>query len=166
MEVTPADFPSQLIHSIISVLPPDIQGIFLNPPSLDSPRSFLPLVRLVYPFAKYLVVVLAFWIVWSTLSGFFSFFTRLIRFGLKVGPIVGAIAWLMGASGQGSMSGLFELAKQAAGFGEAAAGAGAGQNAPGLASLAGLFAGQRQGEQAGTAGTAGTRGAGTRRSTR
>jgi hypothetical protein len=120
-----------------------VTNILLNPPSLSSPSSFLPLIRLAWPFAKYAVVILAFWIVFATLSGVFGYFTRFVRLALKVGPVIGLISYLMGNSGQGGMGEIFNVARQWAGMGGPGA-AGANGGAPGLASLAGMFAGDQK----------------------
>lgn len=93
-----------------------------------------------------MVVLLAFYIVWATLSGAFGYFARFLRFTLKIGPIIGFIAWIMGASGQGSMGDMVNLARHWAGLGEPGA-QGAG---PGLASLAGLFASDQAGNRPNT----------------
>lgn len=124
-------------------LPPDIQQIVLNPPSLSSPQSFFPLIRAVFPWAKVIIVILALYIVWSFVASLFGFVSRIFRFSMKVGPVLGLIGWLMANSGQGSMPELFEAAKQYAGFGSpagtAAAGGGGGGNwSPGIANLFGL----------------------------
>jgi hypothetical protein len=132
----------QIIRGLAAYLPPDVTQILLNPPSLSSPSSFLPLVRLAFPLAKYLVVIVAFWIVWASLSGVFGYAARIIRFGLKVGPIIGIISWLMGNSGQGGMGDLFNVARQWAGMGGQGAANGGG---PGLGDLAGMFGGGNTG---------------------
>ncbi|EIW65461.1 hypothetical protein TREMEDRAFT_36230, partial [Tremella mesenterica DSM 1558] len=121
-----------LYQHILPHLPRQLQQLVLNPPSLSHPLSFLPIFRTAAPYAWWIIVILSFYIVWTTLAGVFGYFSRILRFALRIGPIVGIIAWVMANSGQGSMEDMFSAAQQWMG----------GQNGgsiPGLASLAGLF---------------------------
>ncbi|WVR04511.1 hypothetical protein IAU60_001515 [Kwoniella sp. DSM 27419] len=132
--------------NILPLLPLDLQALYQNPPSLSSPTSFIPAIRLLLPYSKYLVVFLAIWIVWSFITGLFGYFSRFLRFASRVGPIIGLVAWLMANSGHGSMDELFGLVKQWAGIdlgqGQGVgAGAGRAGMSPGIASLASLFGG-------------------------
>ncbi|KAI9635329.1 uncharacterized protein MKK02DRAFT_32782 [Dioszegia hungarica] len=129
-----------IIRPLLPYLPPDLSALLVNPPSLSSPQSFYPLVRLAWPFAKYAVVVLAFWIVFATLSGIFGYFTRFLRLAFKIGPIIGIISYFMGGSGQGGLGQVFDIARNWAGMGGQP-----GQTTPGLASLAGMFGGDQAG---------------------
>ncbi|WRT64927.1 uncharacterized protein IL334_001867 [Kwoniella shivajii] len=125
-------------HHIVPLLPVNIQGIAYNPPNLSDPSSLINVVKLLFPYTKYIILFSAIWIVWSFLSGIFGMFSRVLRFGMKIGPLIGLVAWLMNSSGQGSMDELFGLIKQFVGL--------QGNNyqgnqgwAPGIASLASLF---------------------------
>jgi hypothetical protein len=93
-------------------LPPDLQAIVLNPPNLSNPSSWFPVIKAVYPYTRYIVVILACYIVWMTVTSLLGYFSRLVRFGLRIGPIIALIAYVMGQSGQGSMSDVLEIAKQ------------------------------------------------------
>ena len=127
--------PSAALHHVLGYLPPDLQAILLNPPSLTRPTSFLPVLRVVAPYAWWIIVLLAFYIVWTTIAGVIGYFSRFMRFAMRIGPIIGILAWVMSASGQGSMGDVFDAVKHFVGLD-----GGAGGNAtPGLASLAGLF---------------------------
>lgn len=135
---------SQIMKYLLPYLPPDAQALLLHPPALTSPQSFLPLIRLAWPLARWFVVIFAFWIVWSTLAGVFGYFSRFVRFAMKIGPVVGLIAMVMSQSGQGSLEDVLGAVKQWAGFGVGnnnARGAGLGQGIPGLEGLQGLFTG-------------------------
>ena len=72
------------------------------------------------------------------MSSLFGYFSRLVRFGFRIGPILALIAWLMASSGQGNMQDLLEMAKQWVGL---APTNNLGGLKPGIASLAGLFGG-------------------------
>jgi hypothetical protein len=129
---------SVFVDQIVAHLPQDLQALFLNPPNLSSPSSFLPIIRTILPYTKYVVVLLAFYIVWSTIAGLFGYFSRFVRFALRIGPILGIIAWVMSNSGQGGMDELFDMVKQWTGLAPQNNRAG---TSPGIASLAGLFGG-------------------------
>jgi len=129
---------SALYRQIASYFPPDLQAIILNPPSFSSPSSFLPVIRIVLPYTKWIIVLVATCVIWTTVSSLFGYFSRLVRFGFRIGPILALIAWVMASSGQGNMHDLFEVAKQWLGL---APGNHAGGISPGIASLAGLFGG-------------------------
>lgn len=133
---------SMLIRNLLPYLPPDAQALLLHPPSLSSPQSFLPLIRLAWPLTRWLVVIFAFWIVWSTLAGVFGYFSRFLRFTMKIGPIVGLIAMVMSQSGHGSLEDVMGAVKQWAGFGMGnGARAGTGQGIPGLENLQDMWQG-------------------------
>ncbi|WWD22121.1 hypothetical protein CI109_106610 [Kwoniella shandongensis] len=123
-------------QQIASRLPPDLQALFLNPPSLSNPGAFIPALKIAFPYAKYIIVFLAVYIVWSFVSGILGYFSRFLRFSLKIGPLIGLIGWLMAGSGQGSMDELFAVVKQWTGLSPNNAAA---NLSPGLASLANLF---------------------------
>lgn len=72
------------------------------------------------------------------MTSLLGYFSRVLRFGFRIGPILALIAWFMTSSGQGSMNDLFEIAKQYVGMGQ---GNNAGGVSPGIASLAGLLGG-------------------------
>jgi hypothetical protein len=129
---------SILYRQILPNLPPSIQEIILNPPDLSNPSSLIPVAKAIWPYTRYIVVIAAFYIVWTTITSLLGYFSRLVRFGLRIGPILAVIAWVMGSSGQGNMSDLFELVKQWTGLST-----GTQPNAPGIASLAGLFGGEQ-----------------------
>ena len=129
---------SILYRQILPNLPPSIQEIILNPPDLSNPSSFIPVAKAIWPYTRYIVVIAAFYIVWATVTSLLGYFSRLVRFGLKIGPILAVIAWVMGSSGQGNMNDVFELVKQWTGLST-----GAQSSAPGIASLAGLFGGDK-----------------------
>ncbi|KAK8846819.1 hypothetical protein IAR55_005907 [Kwoniella newhampshirensis] len=124
-------------QQIASRLPPDLQALFLNPPSLSNPGSFIPALRIAFPYAKYIIIFLAVYIVWSFVTGILGYFSRILRFSMKIGPIIGLVGWLMANSGQGSMDELFAMLKQYTGL--APNNAAGGNLSPGLASLANLF---------------------------
>ncbi|ORY27787.1 hypothetical protein BCR39DRAFT_559876 [Naematelia encephala] len=126
-----------LLSQIASYLPPDLQAIVLNPPSLSRPSSFIPALRIIVPYTKYVVVLLAFYIVWSTISSVVGYFSRFMRFAMRIGPVLGFIAWVMAASGQGGMDELFQSVKEWTGL--ANAGNNIGGRSPGIANLANLF---------------------------
>ena len=110
-----------LIHSalyaqILPHLPPTLQDILLNPPSLSDPRSLWPIIKAIVPYTQFIVVLVAVYIVWTTLRGIAGYFTRFIRFALKLGPILGLVGWLMANSGQGGMDELFQAVKEYAGL--------------------------------------------------
>ncbi|WVQ97897.1 hypothetical protein IAU59_005014 [Kwoniella sp. CBS 9459] len=132
-----------IAEQFLPYLPPDLQALYHHPPNLSSPGSLIPVIRVLFPYVKWVVVLLAAYIVWSFVIGIFGYFSRFLRFMTRIGPILGLVAWLMANSGQGSMDELFGLVKQWVGLDNAAgagAGAGGGQ-APGIAALAGLFGG-------------------------
>jgi hypothetical protein len=113
-----------------------LQEIALNPPNIYRPTTFIPVVRAILPYSYWIIVVLALYIVWSALSGLVGYFSRFLRFGLRIGPILGIIGWVMAASGQGNLAELLEMAKQYTGLSAANNGAGW---SPGIASLASMF---------------------------
>jgi hypothetical protein len=135
---------SVFVDQIVAHLPQDLQALFLNPLNLSNPSSFLPIIRTVLPYTKYVVVLLAFYIVWSTIAGLFGYFSRFVRFALRIGPILGIIAWVMSNSGQGGMDELFDMVKQWTGLSPQNNRAG---TSPGIASLAGLFGGSGNSRQ-------------------
>lgn len=154
-DVVPHSRPSA-IDDIIKYLPADIQAVIRHPPSLSEPSTFLPAFRLVAPYFKYLIVLVAFYIVWTVIAGVMGYFFRFMRFWAKLAPILGIIAWVMASSGQGSLPEVMELVKQWVGISDrAAAGIGAGgQQPPGIAQLAGLFGlGDNANARAGRTGT-------------
>ncbi|KAK6903898.1 hypothetical protein L486_03473 [Kwoniella mangroviensis CBS 10435] len=128
-----------LYTHILPHLPLPLQEIVLNPPSFTDPQSFIPIIKLLLPYTKWILVLSAVYILWSFLSGIFGMFSRVLRFSMKIGPIIGLVAYLMNSSGQGSMDELFGLVKQY--FGLAPQQAGGGWS-PGIASLASLFTDQ------------------------
>lgn len=125
------------MDEILKYLPADIQAVIRHPPSLSDPSSFMPAFRLVAPYLRYFVVLLAFYIVWTAIAGVMGYFFRFMRFWAKLAPILGIIAWVMASSGQGSLPEVLELVKQWVGISDG--GGGGGQQAPGIAQLAGLF---------------------------
>ncbi|OCF42332.1 hypothetical protein I317_03836 [Kwoniella heveanensis CBS 569] len=127
-----------IAENLIPLLPPDLQALYYHPPNLSSPGSLIPIIRIVFPYMKWVVVLLAAYIVWSFVIGIFGYFSRFLRFMTRIGPILGLVAWLMANSGQGSMDELFGLVKQWVGLDNAAGGGG---QSPGIAALAGLFGG-------------------------
>jgi hypothetical protein len=140
--MTPAN--RVFVDQIVAHLPHDLQALYQNPPKLSDPSSFLPIIRTVLPYTKYVVVLLAFYIVWSTIAGLFGYFSRFVRFALRIGPILGIIAWVMSNSGQGGMDELFDMVKQWTGLAPQNNRAG---TSPGIASLAGLFGGSGNSRQ-------------------
>jgi len=129
---------SSAINELLKFLPPDIQAIVRNPPSLSTPSSFMPALRLVSNWGYILVVLVAFYIVWTVISGFVGTFYRFFRFWAKLAPVIGLIGWLMAQSGHGSLPEVFDLVKQWTGIGGTTAAGNQGQ-APGIAQLAGMF---------------------------
>ncbi|WVQ84113.1 hypothetical protein IAT38_006258 [Cryptococcus sp. DSM 104549] len=121
---------------VVPRLPPDVQAIFLDPPSLSKPSSFLPVLRLIAPYVWFILLFIACFIVWSVLTSFFAYFSRFLRFTFRAAPIIALIAWIMASSGQGSMDELFELVKQWAGLSPNAEGRAA---SPGVAAMANLL---------------------------
>lgn len=141
---------SQIIAHVLPYLPPDARQLLLNPPSLSSPSSLLPLARLAWPLARWFVVIFAFWIVWSTLAGVFGYFSRFVRFATKIGPIVGLIGLVMSQSGYGGLGDVLGAVQQWAGLGgnvgarnTGAGGMGQGPGA-GLEGLGGMFGQQKK----------------------
>lgn len=134
-----------IYQNIVPWFPEDAQELFLNPPTFTNPSSFLPLFRLISPYIGYFIIFVAFIIVWSTVSSIFGYFSRFLRFSLRLAPLVGIVAWIMQASGQGSMGELMQLAKQWSGLDPADNGARAGQANPGIAYLSSLFSGNQDG---------------------
>lgn len=132
-----------IYQGIVPWFPEDAQELFLNPPTFSNPSSFLPLFRLISPYIGYFIIFVAFIIVWSTVSSIFGYFSRFLRFSLRLAPLIGIAAWIMQASGQGSMGELMQLAKQWSGLAAADNGAGAGQSNPGIAYLSSLFSGNQ-----------------------
>jgi hypothetical protein len=133
---------SSIIEELARYLPPNLQQLVLNPPNLSSPSSFLPLIRAILPYTQIIIVIVAVYIVWSFISGIFGFFARFARFGLKISPIIGLIGWFMANSGQGNMSDVMELVKQAVGISSSTGGGsglGAQAQSAGIAGLANLF---------------------------
>lgn len=126
---------SQLYAEILPHLPPVLQDLLLNPPSLSRPQSFFPVIKALIPYTQYLIVIVAFYIVWTTLRSLSGFVFRILRFSLKLGPILALISWAMSNSGQGGMDEVFQAVKEYAGLAPARGGA----RSPGLA---GLFGGQ------------------------
>ncbi|WVW78628.1 hypothetical protein I302_100587 [Kwoniella bestiolae CBS 10118] len=127
-----------LYTHILPHLPLPLQEIILNPPSLTDPTSFIPIFKLLLPYTKWILVLSSIYILWSFLSGVFGMFSRVLRFTMRIGPIIGLVAWLMNSSGQGSMDELFGLVKQYFGLEQG----GAGGWSPGIAGLASLFTDQ------------------------
>ncbi|WWC59416.1 uncharacterized protein I303_101972 [Kwoniella dejecticola CBS 10117] len=128
-----------LIHRLISLLPYNLQTIIANPPSLSDPQSFIPVFQLLLPYTKYILIFTSIYIVYSFVTNIFGMFSRLLRFGMKIGPIIGLVAWLMNNSGQGSFQELTDLVKSYFGLSQAGQGQANWGNSPGIASLAGLF---------------------------
>ena len=122
-----------LYNQILPYLPPVLQDILLNPPSLSNPSSFFPIIRAIIPYTQWIIVIVAVYIVWSTVRGIAGYFTRFIRFGLKLGPILALVSWAMSSSGQGGMPELIQAVKEYAGLSTPAAGT----RSPGIASLFG-----------------------------
>lgn len=108
----------QILDILGPLLPADLRPFLEDPSRLSDPREWPAVVRLVWPAARLLVVILAFYIVWSTISAVLGYFSRFMRFAIKVGPIIGFIGWLMANSGQGDLGDVFELAKQWVGLGD------------------------------------------------
>jgi hypothetical protein len=129
-------YSSAFYQHILSLLPAEMQAVVLDPPDLARPSSWIPVVRALFPYARYLVVLLAFYIVWTTISGLFGYFSRFMRFAFRVSPILAIIGWVMASSRQGSMEELFGLIKQWMGLSPNDNRASA---SPGIASLTGLF---------------------------
>ena len=125
---------SRLLHQVLSFLPQDLQAVLANPPRLTDPASILRVLSLIFPFAKYVVVIVAFYIVWVTITGVMGMFSRFLRFALRIGPIFAIIAWIMANSGQGRLTDLMELAKQWTGLLPNGI-----QNNPGVAKVADLL---------------------------
>ncbi|WWC87058.1 uncharacterized protein L201_001943 [Kwoniella dendrophila CBS 6074] len=121
-------------QNIVPLLPINLQEVAYNPPSLSNPTSFIPVIKLIFPYTKWILILSSIFILWSFFSRIFGIFSRLLRFSMKIGPLIGLVAWLMNNSGQGSLDELFGLVKQYFGL--------ANQNqglSPGIASLASLF---------------------------
>ncbi|WVF69846.1 hypothetical protein IAT40_004627 [Kwoniella sp. CBS 6097] len=134
-----------IADQILPYLPPDLQALYHHPPNLSSPGSLIPVIRIVFPYMKWVVVLLAAYIVWSFVIGIFGYFSRFLRFMGRIGPILGLVAWLMANSGQGSMDELFGLVKQWVGLENPAGG-----QSPGIAALAGLFGGNNNNQNQNT----------------
>ncbi|WWC67785.1 uncharacterized protein I206_101697 [Kwoniella pini CBS 10737] len=130
-----------ITHKIISLLPYNIQAVISNPPSLSNPQSFIPIFQLLLPYTKYILIFSSIYIIYSFLTNIFGIFSRLLRFGIKIGPIIGLIAWLMNNSGQGSLEELTNLVKQYFGLSSNNNNnnGGFGGLSPGIANLANLF---------------------------
>ena len=124
---------SVIYRFVLPHLPPDLQALILNPPSLSSPQSFIPLIKTILPYTKYLIVLTAFYIVWATLTSLFGYFSRFLRFSLRVGPIIALLGWLMANSGQGSLEEVFQAVKEYVGLADY----GGGARSPGIANLFG-----------------------------
>ncbi|ORX34524.1 hypothetical protein BD324DRAFT_157012 [Kockovaella imperatae] len=124
----------QLARYIVPHLPADLQALYLHPPNLSEPSSFIPLIRTLFPYAKYLIVVLAFYIVWTTTMSILGYFSRFLRFTMKIGPILALAGWVMANSGQGGVEELVQAAKEWAGLSQPQVGR---QWSPGIASLFG-----------------------------
>jgi hypothetical protein len=107
---------SALYAQILPYLPPTLQDLLLNPPSLSNPRSLWPIARALIPYTQYIIVLVAFYIVWTTMRGIAGYFTRFMRFSLKLGPILALVGWLMANSGQGGMDELFQAIKEYTGL--------------------------------------------------
>lgn len=134
-----------IYQNIVPWLPKDAQELLFSPPTFSDPSSFLPLFRLISPYVGYFIIFVAFIIVWSTVSSIFGYFSRFLRISLRLAPLVGIAAWIMQASGQGSMGELMELAKQWSGLAPADNGARGAQASPGIAYLSSLFSGNQDG---------------------
>ncbi|CAK9785150.1 hypothetical protein CC85DRAFT_284246 [Cutaneotrichosporon oleaginosum] len=130
-------FAHRLFYQYVApYLPEDIQAIIADPPDLRRPDSLIPLLRVVAPYAQYLIFLLALYIVYAFVTGMVSYTARFIRFCFRIGPVIAIIAWIMAASGQGGIEVVYEALKAyagltpadggAAGRARAAAGAGAG----------------------------------------
>ena len=98
----------------------------------------MPALRLVSNWGYILIVLVAFYVVWTVVSGFVGTFYRFFRFWAKLAPVIGVIGWVMSQSGQGSLPEVFDLVKQWTGLGGTTNTGGQGQ-APGIAQLAGMF---------------------------
>lgn len=85
-------------------------------------------------------MVVAFYIVWTTVRGIAGYFTRFIRFGLKLGPLIALASWTMSNSGQGGMPELVQALKEWTGLSAPAGGA----KSPGIASLFGDATGNKR----------------------
>ncbi|OWZ46243.1 hypothetical protein C356_03060 [Cryptococcus neoformans c45] len=134
-----------IYQNIVPWLPKNAQELLYNPPTFSDPSSFLPLFRLISPYIGYFIIFVAFVIVWSTVSSIFSYLSRFLRFSLRLAPLVGIAAWIMHASGQGSMGELMELAKQLSGLAPPDNDARGAQGSPGIAYLSTLFSGNQDG---------------------
>ena len=102
---------SAVLGNLVDHLPVEIQQLVNDPPTLADPTSWLPHVKNILPFAKYFIIILAFYIVWSTVAAVYGYFSRFLRFSMKIGPIIALLAWIMSASGQGNMNELMEAGK-------------------------------------------------------
>lgn len=99
----------------------------------------MPIFRLFSSWGYLLVVAIAFYIVWTVISGFVGTFYRFFRFWAKLAPVIGLIGWVMSQSGHGSLPEVMELVKQWTGIGQANGAGAGGAQAPGIAQLAGMF---------------------------
>nr|ODN92251.1 hypothetical protein L204_05350 [Cryptococcus depauperatus CBS 7855] len=97
-------------------LPHDAQAIYMEPPTFAKPISFLPLFRLLIPYIGYIITLIAFIIVWSFMTSIIGYFSRVLRFSLRVIPIIAFALWIMGSSDQASTQELFAVVKEWAGF--------------------------------------------------
>jgi hypothetical protein len=110
-------FAHRLFYQYIApYLPEDIQQIIADPPDLRRPDSLIPLLRVVAPYAQYLVFLLALYIVYAFVTGMVSYTARFIRFCFRIGPVIAIIAWIMAASGQGGIEVIYEALKAYAGL--------------------------------------------------
>lgn len=105
---------------IVPYLPADLQAIAANPPDLTKPETIVTLFKAIAPYTQVLLVIIACYVVWSVVTGFFVYLYRIARFCLRIGPVIAIIAWIMAASGQGGIDVLFEALKQYAGLAPAA----------------------------------------------
>lgn len=125
---------SAIYAQILPHLPPTLQDLLLNPPSLSSPSSFFPLFKAVIPYTQYIIVLVAFYIVYTTVRSIAGYFTRFIRFSLKLGPVIALVGWLMANSGQGGLEEVMQAVKEYTGLAQPAPG---GARSPGVERLFG-----------------------------
>ncbi|BEI85659.1 hypothetical protein CcaverHIS002_0510600 [Cutaneotrichosporon cavernicola] len=110
-------FAHRLFYDYIAPhLPEDLQAIIADPPDLRRPDSLVPLLRVIAPYAQYLIFLLALYIVYAFVTGMVSYAARFIRFCFRIGPVIAIIAWIMAASGQGGIEVVYEALKSYAGL--------------------------------------------------
>ncbi|WVQ76846.1 hypothetical protein IAR50_006520 [Cryptococcus sp. DSM 104548] len=139
---TPTSVEALFHQYVFPRLPTDAQTLFLEPPTISNPSSFIPLFRLLAPYIGYFITLVAFLIVWTALSSIVGYMSRMFRFSLRLIPIIAIVAWVMASSEQGTMEELLDLVKQWAGLAPAD---GRRETSPGVASIVNLLGAAKDG---------------------